>query len=302
MLKKACFIGITGAALSTALLFSSAASAATASYCPADGTVRFGVEPYEATAVLTPIYNRFGKLLSEKLHCNVKIEITSSYTAEIEAMRHGKLEAGEFGPFGFALAKKVAGAQAVAQFGTADGKPVTYWASIVTWKGSGIHNLQDVKGKTFAYSDPASTSGHLMPSYALKQAGIDPQKGVQAFYAGTHTASFEALKNHKVQAGELNSDTKALAGAKGWLKGANFVTLWKSQPLPLDAIAISPKLSKPLRQHLTHALQTLVLSPPIKASAFKILGHATRLVPANDQTYSLIDKVMHTMHITIKDL
>ena len=47
-------------------------------------------------------------------------------------MRNGKLEIGEFGPLGYVLAHQVAKAEAVAAFGTEDGKPDTYWASIVT--------------------------------------------------------------------------------------------------------------------------------------------------------------------------
>ena len=121
-------------------------------------------------------------------------------------MRNGKLEVGEFGPLGYVLAHQVAKAEAVATFADADGKPDSYCASIVTWPGSGIKTVADIKGHSFAFSDPASTSGHLFPAYGLRKAGIDPDKDIKAIYAGSHTASFEALRNHKVEAGELNSE------------------------------------------------------------------------------------------------
>ena len=290
-------LGIAGTALATVLYLTSSASAAP--LCPADGTVHFGVEPYEAGAVMTPLYAQFGKLLAKKLGCKVEMFIPTSYTAEIEAMRHGKLEAAEVGPFGYELSKKVIpGLTADAQFGTADGKPVSYWASIVTWKGSGIKTLQDVRGKTFAYSDPASTSGHLMPAYGLTQAGIDPKTGIQALYAGTHTASFEALIHHKVQAGEFNSLTLPLALAKGWYKEGDFITLWRSKQLPLDAIVVNPTLDAPLHQHLIEVLQNFVFSPPMDPKAFDIMGFAQRLVPANDATYDYIAGVARAMHLT----
>ena len=283
--------------LCAAALFGLAAMPrANAADCPEGGTVRFGVEPYEAMAVMTPLYDQIGQLLAKKLDCKVKIYIATSYTAEIEALKHGKLDMAEVGPFGYELSKKVIpGLTAVAQFGMTDGKPVTYWASIVTWPGSGIHTLQDVRGKTFGYSDPASTSGHLMPAFGLKSAGIDPKTGVQALYAGTHAASFEALKNHKVQAGEFNSDTLALALSKGWYKKGEFVTLWRSKPMPLDAIVLNPNLPPALSKHLTDELQNFVYSPPMPASAFKIMGDGQRLVPADDATYAYIAEVMHTM-------
>jgi phosphonate transport system substrate-binding protein len=289
---------VIGAAFGLSMA-ATAAVAAPAAWCPKDGPVRFGVEPYEATAVLAPLYDEFGKLLSAKLGCPVKIQITTTYTTEIEAMRQGKLEVAELGPFGYELAKKeVPGLAAVAQFGDDSGKPVTYWASIVTWKGSGINSLKDLQGKSFAFADTASTSGYLMPAYGMKSAGLDAKKDVKGMFAGTHTASFEALRNHKVQAGELNSDTLALAKLKGWWKEDDYVTLWRSKPLPLDAIVIDPKLKDPLRQHLVDALQSLQLAPPMNKEAFKVMGDASRLVPATDASYQVISDVMREMHVS----
>jgi len=299
MTKTATHIALTALGLGAALCAASSAMAAPAAWCPEGGAVRFGVEPYEASAILVPLYDKFGDLLAKKLGCPVKIQITTSYTAEIEAMRHGKLEAAELGPFGYELAKKqVPGLTAVAQFGKADGKPVSYWASIVTWKGSGIKSVDDLKGKSFAFADPASTSGYLMPAYAMKQNGLDAKKDVKGVFAGTHTASFEALKNHKVQAAELNSDTLALAKLKGWWKADDYVTLWRSDPLPLDPIVIDPKLKDPLRKHLVDALQSLQLVPPMDETAFKVMGDADSLVPATDSTYGIIGDVMKKMHVS----
>ena len=69
----------------------------TAADCPNNGTVRFGVEPFEAAAKLIPIYDHVGDLLGKKLGCKVRVFITNTYTAEIEAMRSGKLELGSSG-------------------------------------------------------------------------------------------------------------------------------------------------------------------------------------------------------------
>ena len=162
------------------------AQAGNAADCPNGGVVRFGVEPFDTAPKLTPIYEHIGKLLSEKIGCEVKVFVTTNYNAEIEAMRNGKLEIGEFGPLGYVLAHQVAKAEAVAAFGKLDGKPDTYWASLVTYPSSGIKTVADIKGKSFAFSDPASTSGHLFPAYGLRKAGIDPDKDIKAIYAGSH--------------------------------------------------------------------------------------------------------------------
>src|SRR5579875_478346 len=76
--------------------------------CPNGGTVRFGVEPYETAARLAPIYQHIGDLIGQKIGCKVDVLITTNYTAEIEAMRAGRLELGQFGPLGYVLAHQVA--------------------------------------------------------------------------------------------------------------------------------------------------------------------------------------------------
>src|ERR1700733_10411997 len=158
------FAALFGAMLA-ALAATPAAFAANAADCPNGGVVRFGVEPYDTSAKLVPIYQHIGDLIGEKLGCEVKVYVTTNYNAEIEAMRSGKLEIGEFGPLGYVLAYQVAKARAVAAFANTEGKPDTYWASIVTYPGSGIKTVADIRGHSFAFSDPASTSGHLFPAY-----------------------------------------------------------------------------------------------------------------------------------------
>src|SRR5579859_229223 len=211
---------------------------ATAADCPNGGTIRFGVEPYEDAALLAPAYQPLSDALGKALNCNVELNITTNYTAEIEAMRSGKLDIAEFGPLAYVFAQKLAKAELAATFSDADGNPATYTASIVTWPGSGISDLAGVAGHSFAYSDPASASGHLYPAYGLKSNGIDPDTGIQPVYAGSHTSSFEALRNHKVDAGELNSDQIKAATDAGTYAPESFVTLWQSDPIPQDPITV----------------------------------------------------------------
>ncbi len=134
--------------------------------CPDGGVIRFGVEPFDTAPRLTPVYERIGALLGEKIGCKVQVFVATSYNAEIEAMRSGKLDIGEFGPLGYVLAHQIAKAEAVAAYSNKDGKPDTYWASIVTYPSSGIATVAGIGGHSFAFSDPASTSGHLFPAYA----------------------------------------------------------------------------------------------------------------------------------------
>src|ERR1700722_12374666 len=279
------------------------ALAAEASDCPNDGTVRFGVEPYDTAARLVPIYEKVGKLIGDKIGCKVEVFVSTSYNAEIEAMRNGKLEIGEFGPLGYVLAHQVAKAEAVAAFGNEDGKPNSYWASIVTYPDSGIKTLAEIKGHSFAFSDPTSTSGHLLPAYGLRQAGLAPDNDVRGLYAGSHTASFEALYNHKVDAGELNSEQVESAKQRGHYKDGDFVFLWKSDAIPTDPFAVRGDLPDDFKKKLTEALRNLDLSSLDPADRKIMVGAGiTRLVPQPDAAYNGIRDLVKTLKIDLEKL
>jgi len=290
------------AAMTMAFAATPAARAANAADCPNDGVVRFGIEPYDTAPKLVPIYEHIGQLIAEKLGCEVKVFVTTSYNAEIEAMRNGKLEAGEFGPLGYVLAHQVAKAEAVATFADANNKPDTYWASLVTWPGSGITTVAEIRGHSFAFSDPASTSGHLFPAYGLSKAGIDPEKDIRPIYAGSHTSSFEALYNHKVDAGELNSEQLESAKQRGHYKDGDLVFLWKSDPIPIDPITVRGDLPEGFKARLIIVLQNLDLSQ-LPESDRKIMGvHGLRTVPQTDGAFDGIRDLVKTLKIDLNKL
>jgi phosphonate transport system substrate-binding protein len=273
---------------------------ATAPDCPNGGTVRFGVEPFEAAAKLVPIYERVGQLLAMHLECDVKIFVTTTYTAEVEAMRAGRLEVGEFSPFSYVLAHQIAKADVVATYSDAEGKPDSYTAGIVTWPGSGITRLKDVAGHTFGYSDPTSNSGHLFPAYALKAAGIDPDTGVRPLYSGSHTASFEALRNHKVEAAELNSQQILSSSAAGVYHASDYLELWRSAPIPVDPIAVRRDLEPGFKTRLTKVLQSLDLTPVAPAD-LRMFGSG-RLVLQTDAAYDGIRDLVEVLNIDLSKL
>src|ERR1051325_7323738 len=93
--------------------------------CPG-GKVRFGVEPYEDPAKLTPAYEVLAKALEAKLGCPVELKVVEDYSAEVLAMRNGQLEVAQFGPLGFVFASSKANAEPLASFADATGKLSTY--------------------------------------------------------------------------------------------------------------------------------------------------------------------------------
>ncbi len=282
------------------------AAFATAADCPNGGTVRFGVEPFESGAKLLPVYTDFANLMAAKLDCKVELFIATSYNAEIEAMRAGKLEIAEFGPLGYVLAHQVAKAEVFATYADTAGKPTSYNASIVTYPGTGIKSLADLKGRSFAYSDPASTSGHLFPATAISKAGIDPDTGIKPLYAGSHTAAFEVIKNHKVDAGEINSSTIATQTLAGTYNDKDFITLWKSEDIPNGPICVYGDLPAGFKARLIKVVLDLDMTQLPQASQDFLKAaqgqKGSKFAPQKDSVYDVIREMVTVMHVDLNKL
>jgi phosphonate transport system substrate-binding protein len=257
--------------------------------CP-NGTLTFGVEPYDNTSVLIPAYQAMAADLGHALGCKVNLQIADSYVAEILAMKNGKLDMGEFGPAGFVFASQQAGAVPLASFADKNGQLSTYTAGIWVKKGSPITSLKQLAGHTLALSSTGSTSGDWVPRYALIQAGVSKQ--VKTEYAGGHPESLLALQHGKVDAAEINSQTEASAVAAHTFNPSQYTQIWKSQPIPNDPITASGTLSPAARTAITNALLHL------KASAFtsgktSISTELDFTPPASGQVMIPVTKAMY---------
>jgi phosphonate transport system substrate-binding protein len=301
---KTAVFAFGAAAAAAATLFATASSAAvhakSANVCPG-GQVRFGLEPYDAGPKLEAAYKGLISLLQQKLGCPVKLYIATNYTAEVEAMRAKKLDAGEFGPLGYIFAHALAKAQPVAVFGTKARKPVTYTAALWVPADSTIKTVAELKGHTLALSDPASTSGNLMPRYAMLKAGLNPDKDVKIQYAGSHTASLLALVNGKVDAGEINSQQQATATAAHQFDASKFRTIWRSAPIPNDPITVRDDLPSTFKTAFAHALFSLTAND-LKAVDAELGVDAGPIIPGKDSLYSQIRQLVSLEHIDIKHI
>ena len=287
-------------ALALVSLFAGTARSARSSTCP-NGKVNFGVEPYDAGAKFTGAYKALTKALSTNLGCPVSLSINTNYTAEVEAMKAGKIDVGEFGPLGYIFAHSIAKAVPVAVFADKNGKPVTYTAAIWVPKDSPITTVAQLKGHTIAFSDPGSTSGNLMPRYALLKAGLDPDKDVTIKFAGGHPQSLLALVNGQVDAAEVNSQQQATAAAAGQFDTSKFRVLWRSGPIQNDPITVRGNLPAAFQAAVKTAL--LKLTPAqLKLVDTELGVDSGPMVAAKDSFYNNIRALVTLEHLKIADI
>jgi phosphonate transport system substrate-binding protein len=292
----------SGAAASTT---SSATASQAAVKCPSN-PVTFAVEPYDTGPALEKAYSSIATDIGQKLGCKVQLIVSNSYVAEIEAMKAGHLDMGEFGPLGYILAHQIADAVPVAAFGDKNGKPDIYYAGIWVKKGSPIKSLQDLKGKTVALADTTSTSGGLYPISALINAGfkctVNACQGLKVVYTGGHPQALLALTHGQADAAEINSQQQASATAAHQFSAADYTEIWKSAPIINDPITVYGKLPAAFQQAVKSAL--LNLTPVQTASVDTELGVASNgpMVAASDALYNKVRAVANAVHLTTKDL
>ena len=284
---------------------SPATNAAASASCP-HSPVRFAVEPYDTGPALEGAYKSLAADLSAKLGCPVQLIISNSYVAEIETMRAGQLELGEFGPLGYVLAHELANAQPIAAFGDVSGKPDTYTAGIWVPKSSPIKNLSQLKGKTIALSSTTSTSGGLYPISALISAGFKctPSgcQGVTVKFAGSHTASLLALTHGTVDAAEVNSQQQASATKAKQFNAADYREIWKSTPIINDPITVYGGLPATFQAKVKAAL--LGLSAAQVSTVDTELGTASNgpMVAADNALYNQVRAIAKTVNLKTSDL
>ena len=244
--------------------------------------------------------------MKQSFGIDVSGAVGTSYTAVIEAMRSKKVDIAFYGPFSYILAHEEANAQALIQGQDKDGKLAVYNSLIIVPADSTITSLADIKGKSFSFVDPASTSGHLVPSYTLLQKVGLKETDYKPIYAGSHPASYQAVANKKVEAGAIASDTFASGIAAGTIDASKVKIIDTSFPIPGSPIAIRGDIPA-ADQEMFLQLFLSINDQPKDSTLFKStvsgLGSGTvKMLKADDATYNELRKIPAAIGIDIKGL
>jgi phosphonate transport system substrate-binding protein len=145
----------------------------------------------------------FGQVLGKLVGVAVRVTVASDYAAVIEALRNRTADLAFVHPGGYVLASREAKAMIVAK-NLWHGK-ATFTSRIYVRRESGLKALEDLRGKSIAFVDPASSSGYIYPMVMLIQGGLVTNRDPKSFFkevvfSGAHDASMRALLNGHVDA------------------------------------------------------------------------------------------------------
>jgi phosphonate transport system substrate-binding protein len=259
--------------------------------------LKMGLIPADDAEEMLRSYEPVKDYLSEKLGIPVEIQVTSDYTAAIEAMRSKHIDMAWFGPFSYIIAANVAGAEAIVNgVRRTDGKS-DYRSIIVTKADSGIETLEDLKGKSFAFVDPASTSGNLIPRKILLENGIDPEKDFStSYYAGTHNAVEYAVANGKVDAGADSDNSYQRMVDEGQIDPNTNKIIFTSEPIQGSPIAVRGDLPAELKLKIQNALVEMDQQTISKVNGW---GDISKYQKVTDKDYDIIRETAKTLGMDV---
>lgn len=249
--------------------------------------LRVSAIPDEAPTELQRKFKPLGDYLKKETGLDVQFTPVTDYAAVVEGLASQKIDLAWLGGFTFVQAKlrTQGGAQPIVQ--RAEDEKFT--SKFIVPIDSPVKSLAELKGKSFAFGSPSSTSGHLMPRFFLKRDGIDPDKDFKAVaFSGAHDATVAFVASGRAEAGVLNASVlDKLVETQN--PNAAKVRVLATTPTYYDYNwTVRPGLDAALVKKLTDAF--LKLDPAVpEHKEIMSLQRASKFVPTRTSNYDGIE-------------
>lgn len=237
-------------------------------------TLIFTYTPVEDPAVYRDLFKPFLDYLEKATGKKMTYYSVHSNSAQIEAMRSGRLHVGGFstGPTGFAV--NLAGAVPIAVKGFPDGLQ-GYNLILIVRNDSPFQQPSDLKGKKIAHTSPSSNSGNLAPRVLLPEQGLVPEKDYEVLFSGKHDQSVMGVLSGDYDAAPVASDVFERMVRRGTVKVEDFRIIYRSAVFPTSSFAYAHDLHPDLVHQIVGAFHTFRFNDEMK----KAFNGADRFYP-----------------------
>lgn len=227
----------------------------------------------------------FGQVLGKLVGVPVRVTVASDYAAVIEALRNRTADLAFVHPGGYVLASREAKATIVAK-NLWHGKS-SFTSRIYVRRDAGIKTVEDLRGKTIAFVDPASSSGYIYPMVLLIKRGLVTNRDPKTFFkevvfSGAHDASMRALLNGHVDA-IASFDMAREQYLKDPAERERLIFVAETEPIPEAGIAARDGLDPATFAKVRAAL--LQIRGPAHAALLKRLYEIDGFATAEDREY-----------------
>lgn len=151
----------------------------------------------------------------------------------------------------------------------------------------GADKLPLIAGKTVSFVDQGSTSGYLIPSLQLLEAGVDPVEDIDVIFAGGHDASVQAVYDGDAVVGTSFNDARGNIEETSPDVGEKVVVWGWSGPIPNDGFAVAGDLPEDLKQAITDAFVSIASTEEGNA-LLQELYSIDDVKPVEDGVYEVI--------------
>lgn len=226
---------------------------------PRSKELTFSILSAESQASMQPLWQPLLDDMSKSIGVPVKPYFATNYTALVEAMRFGQVQAGWFSARPALEAVNRADAEVLSRVLDAGGE-ATYRSVLIVRKGSKI-TLDDVlkcdRKLSLGIGDAQSTSGTLAPmTYLFTPRAIEPAKCFKTVRAANHQANFFAVANGVVDVATNNTVGLIFAAREHPELAARVEAIWSSPPLPQSSVLVRKDLDPALKEKIRQFLIT----------------------------------------------
>lgn len=213
-----------------------------------------GGVPAENVATMQTKWQGLVDMLKAELGIPVEFYAATSYAGVIEASIAGKIDVVAWGAMSYIVAK-LNGAK-IEPVGISKylDNTTSYTSKLYVKSGSPISGIKDLKGKKVCFVSATSTSGNLIPTEGVLNAGLTT-KDMTVDYKGTHSNSIIGLSKDQCEAAFACCLTFG-EGDLAALKPADYKMVWESGPIPNGPFSIRTTLPASLKAAVRNAILT----------------------------------------------
>jgi phosphonate transport system substrate-binding protein len=154
-----------------------------------------------------------------------------------------------------------------------------YEMEIITYPGSGIEKVADLKGKKLAFTSQTSNSGFKAPSAILKaEYKLLPNRDYEPVFSGKHDNSILGVANKDYPAAAIANSVMRRMIARGVIKADQVRTIYKSQTFPTTGYGVVYNLEPELQEKIREAFFSFPWAGSELAKEFSKSGEA-KFVP-----------------------
>jgi phosphonate transport system substrate-binding protein len=230
-------------------------------------------------------YSAMAAYLSEKLNRPVELVQRRTYAEVNDLIENGEVDVAFVCTSAYVIGHRDFDMELLVA-PQVDGK-TTYQSWLIIPVKSQAQSLTDLRGKTFAFTDPWSNSGRIYPTAMVKEMGETPETFFgRTFFTYSHDDAIRAVANGVADGAAVDSLVYQYAIVREPELGEKTKIIHRSPAFGIPPVVTSPHLRPQARAELQDILLNMAQDPDGRA-ALEVLD-IDRFVLADDVQYDSV--------------